>query len=140
MAELLEKQQGKVGYEYPSALCHYFDPIYHTQGDTKTFMYAREKQKVINSEIQLCGYFIIITSEKMTAEEALDLYKSRDGSEKLFRGDKSYLGNKRFRVHSSESVASKIFIEFVALIIRNKSYLYLLKEQRCKKVAKKVTL
>lgn len=128
MAELLEKQQGKVGYECPSALCHYFDPIYHTQGDIKTFMYAREKQKVINSEIQLCGYFIIITSEKMTAEEALDLYKSRDGSEKLFRGDKSYLGNKSFRVHSSESVASKIFIEFVALIIRNKFYLYL-KEQ-----------
>jgi transposase len=130
MAELLEKQQGKVGYECPSALCHYFDPIYHTQGDVKTFMYGREKRDVTDSEIQLCGYFIIITSEKMTAEEALDLYKSRDGSEKLFRGDKSYLGNKSFRVHSSESVANKIFIEFVALIIRNKFYVYLKEQMR----------
>ena len=34
-------------------------------------------------------------SEKMTAEDALDLYKSRDASEKLFRGDKSYLGNRK---------------------------------------------
>lgn len=130
MAELLEKQQGKVGYDCPSALCHYFEPIYHTQGDVKTFMYGREKRDVIDREIQLCGYFIIITSEKMTAEEALDLYKSRDGSEKLFRGDKSYLGNKSFRVHSGESVANKIFIEFVALIIRNKFYVYLKEQMR----------
>lgn len=85
---------------------------------------------VIDSEIQLCVYFILITSERMTAEEALDLYKSRDGSEKLFRGDKSYLGNKSFRVRSSESVANKIFIEFVALIIRNKFYVYLKEQMR----------
>lgn len=33
-------------------------------------MFARERQDVIDSEIKLCGYFIIITSEKMSAEEA----------------------------------------------------------------------
>ena len=54
--------------------------------------------------------------------EALLLYKSRDASEKLFRGDKSYLGNSVFRSQSDEAVESKIFIEFVALIIRNKIY------------------
>ncbi len=106
------------------------DPIYHTQGDEKTFLFARERQDVIDSEIKLCGYFIIITSEKMSAEEALELYKSRDGSEKLFRGDKSYLGNRSFRVHGSESVNNKIFIEFVALIIRNKFYTYLKEQMR----------
>lgn len=76
---------------------------------------------MIDREIRLSGYFVIVTSEKMTAEEALDIYKSRDGSEKLFRGDKSYLGNRSFRVHSTESV-KKIFIEFVALIIRSRFY------------------
>ena len=58
----------------------------------------------------------------MTAEEAIDLYYSRDASEKLFRGDKSYLGNKSIRVHTSESASAKIFVEFVALIIRNRLY------------------
>lgn len=58
----------------------------------------------------------------MTAAQALELYKSRDASEKLFRGDKSYLENKSFRVHTSESVHAKIFIEFVALIIRSRFY------------------
>lgn len=64
----------------------------------------------------------------MTAAQALDLYKGRDASEKLFRGDKSYLGNRSFRVHTNESVHAKIFIEFVALIIRNRFY-SCLKEQ-----------
>lgn len=57
-------------------------------------MYGRELCDVINEEIRLCGYFVIITSEKMTAAQALELYKSRDASEKLFRGDKSYLETK----------------------------------------------
>lgn len=130
MATYLSDQEGKTQYECPSAFCHYFDPIYHVQGDEKTFMFARERRDVIDSEIKLCGYFIIITSEKMSAEEALDLYKSRDGSEKLFRGDKSYLGNRSFRVHGSESVNAKIFIEFVALIIRNRFYTYLKEQMR----------
>ena len=81
-----------------------------------------EKTEIINREIQLCGYFVIVTSDKMTAEEVLTLYKSRDGSEKLFRGDKSYLGAQSERVYSNESMDTKIFIEFVATIIRNKIY------------------
>ena len=78
----------------------------------------------------MCGYFrYLITSEKNDQLlQALELYKSRDASEKLFRGDKSYLGNKSFRVHTSESVHAKIFIEFVALIIRSRFYTCL-KEQ-----------
>ena len=58
----------------------------------------------------------------MTAREAISLYKGRDASEKLFSGDKSNLGNKSVRVYSDESVSAKIFIEFIALIIRSKIY------------------
>ena len=52
---------------------------------------------MIERENSLSGYFCIITSEKMTANEALNFYKSRDVSEKLFRGDKSYLADKNLR-------------------------------------------
>ena len=58
----------------------------------------------------------------------MELYKGRDASEKLFRGDKTYLGNQCMRVYSSESMEAKIFVEFVALIIRNRIYSYLKKE------------
>lgn len=133
LGELLREKQGTIGYECPRAICEYFDPVYHTKGDVKTFVSARERTDVINREIALCGYFVIITSEKMTAEEALEEYKSRDASEKLFRGDKSYLGNRSYRVHSTESVENKIFIEFVALIIRNKIYTSLKDQMRMNK-------
>lgn len=128
MAEYLKEQEGKTGYECPKALCHYFEPFYYQDGEEKIFSCARERRDIIDREIRLCGYFIIITSDKMTAADALEQYKSRDVSEKLFRGDKSYLGNKSIRAQGSESVSNKIFIEFIALIIRNRIYTCL-KEQ-----------
>lgn len=129
MAECLHKHEGTKYEIKGSGFAKYFDLIYYNKGKKdEKFMYGRELCDVINEEIRLCGYFVIITSEKMTAAQALELYKSRDASEKLFRGDKSYLGNKSFRVHTSESVHAKIFIEFVALIIRSRFYTCL-KEQ-----------
>lgn len=129
MAECLHKHEGTKYEIKGSGFAKYFDLIYYNKGKKdEKFMYGRELCDVINEERRLCGYFVIITSEKMTAAQALELYKSRDASEKLFRGDKSYLGNKSFRVHTSESVHAKIFIEFVALIIRSRFYTCL-KEQ-----------
>ena len=64
----------------------------------------------------------------MTAQEAYRLYRGRDASEKLFRSDKSFLGARAQRVYSNDAVQAKTFIEFVALIVRNRFYT-LLKEQ-----------
>ncbi len=91
----------------------------------KKFVFFEEKIAIIELELKLCGYFCIITSEKMTAKEALELYKGRDASEKLFLSDKTFLGNHALRNSTEETAASKIFIEFVALIIRNRMYNYL---------------
>jgi len=119
MANFLKKQQGKI-VEFGDAYQKYFDLIYYDKDGV--FMYAKEKADVIERELKLCGYFVIVTSQKMTAKEAISLYKSRDESEKLFRGDKSYLGNKSLRVYTDESISAKIFIEFIALIVRCKIY------------------
>lgn len=122
MAETLKKLEGKAAV-VGSGFDRYFELIYsHPGQDDQKFMFAKEKHAEIDRDMRLCGYFVIITSKKMSAAEALVLYKSRDGSEKLFRGDKSYLGNRSIRVQSDESVDAKIFIEFVALIIRNRIY------------------
>ena len=114
----------------------YFDLIYHKDKDGKErLQFVRERKGVISRDIRLCGYFCIISSGKMTAAQALDLYKSRDASEKLFRGDKSYLGGRSIRTCHDEPTYSKIFIEFVALIIRNKIYTCL--TDRMKEIHKK---
>lgn len=96
----------------------------------RKFVFFEEKMPVIELELKLCGYFVIVTSEKMTAKEALEIYKGRDASEKLFLSDKTFLGNHCLRIGSDESATSKIFIEFVALIIRNRMYNYLKDEMK----------
>ncbi len=122
MKKNLEKVCGKAR-KMEQSYEHYFDPVYYHEGqDDQLLQGIIEKEDVIQEEIRLCGYFCIITSEEMSAKEALELYKSRDASEKLFRGDKSYLGNKSLRVHGEESAEAKIFVEFVALVIRNRIY------------------
>ena len=83
---------------------------------------VKEKSKAVKTELERCGYFCIITSEEMTAPEALTLYKGRDASEKLFQSAKTFLGGASSRVHSPEALSAKTFAEFVALVIRNRIY------------------
>lgn len=100
----------------------FFNLTYDSKG---TFLMYEERKDVIERELSYCGYFCIVTSEKMLAADALETYKSRDENEKLFRGDKSYLGDKSMRVYTNERTSSKILIEFVALIIRCRLYTYI---------------
>lgn len=86
-----------------------------------------EKEDAIERQIRLCGYFCIVTSEKMTASAALTQYKGRDISEKLFRSDKTFLGSNSMRTHTSQALSAKMLAEFVALIVHNRIY-NLLKE------------
>lgn len=126
MKRVLDSVKGKA-VSFSGEYAHYFKlEIYDKDG---TFLGYRENKEVIEKELELCGYFVIVTSRKMTAAEAIDLYKSRDTSEKMFRGDKSYLGNKSLRNHGNESASSKIFVEFIALIIRCRIYTLLQKEK-----------
>lgn len=119
MARLLEKREGKEA-TFDEPVRHYFELVYDKDG--KTFLYAKEREGVVEREISLCGYFALVTSEEMGAAEALRIYRGRDASEKLFRGDKSFLGNSSARVCSDEALSGKIFVEFVALVLRNRIY------------------
>lgn len=133
--EYLESLKG-TDTQIEGAYLEFFDVIYYHKGKPdQKIQFIRPKEEAISRAIKLCGYFCIITSAEMTAEKALDLYKGRDCSEKLFRGDKSYLGEKTMRVYHDEPMRTKIFIEFVALIVRNKIYTCL--KDRMKELRKK---
>ena len=132
MTLYLKKYQNKVK-EFGPGFEKYFN--LHYDEKTQAFVLPEERCSVVERELDLAGYFCIITSEKMSAKEAIELYKSRDTSEKLFRGDKSYLGNKSIKVYSEESARAKIFVEFVAMILRCKMYTKLKEEM--KKLEKK---
>ena len=120
---------------------HEFGPLFHKyfhlhyNKDTGHFVYGEPNLQVIRDELELCGYFAIISSEKMDAQKAIGLYKNRDVSEKVFRADKSYLGNSCLRVASEEAASNKIFIGFIALVIRCKLYTAL--KNKAKEMVKK---
>ena len=132
MTQYLKKYQNKVK-EFGPGFEKYFNLYYDEK--SQAFILPEERCSVVERELDLAGYFCIVTSEKMSAKEAIELYKSRDVSEKMFRGDKSYLGNRSLRVQSDETASAKIFVEFVALIVRSRMYV-LLKDE-VKKLDKK---
>ena len=122
MEKQLKRMEGKP-YELDRAMLRYYRPEYYHEGKKdQCFITAYEREEVVEEELNLCGYFCIISSAEMTAREALDLYKSRDASEKLFRADKTFLGCRTERVQSEESLGGKLLIGFVSLIIRNRMY------------------
>ena len=119
--------------EFGPAFQKYFH--LHYNKESGHFVYGEPNLPVIRDELELCGYFAIISSEYMDAKEAMNLYKSRDVSEKVFRSDKSYLGNNCLRVASEEAASNKIFIGFIALIIRCRMYKAL--KDKAKELTKK---
>ncbi len=123
MKTYLDKHIGEI-ITIPRSYKKYLSTRRNKKGELISY---EEKEDVIRSKLETCGYFCIITSEEMTAKEALIHYKGRDVSEKIFRTDKSFIGSKSMRVQSNASLSAKIFIEFIALIIRNRIY-NLLKE------------
>ncbi len=127
MKLMIEKNVGK-NVQFGKSYTDLFKLTYDKEG---RLLYGKERSDVITRELRLCGYFCIVTSEKMTASAALIQYKGRDISEKLFKADKSFLGSRSMRVQSEEALSAKIFVEFVSLIVRNRIY-NLLKETMLK--------
>lgn len=133
LKEYLNKCVGKECAPFGPEILRYF--YLHYEKDGKTLKLAEENTSAVEKELSLAGYFAIVSSDNMTAREAIELYKSRDASEKLFRSDKSYLGNKSMRVHGENALFSKVFIQFIALILRSRIYTAL--KEKCEKMLKR---
>lgn len=100
----------------------YYDLSYADDRGRHVLVMCSERTDETEREISLCGYFCLISSDRMDASEALKTYKSRDASEKLFASDKTFLGSRTSRIQSESSLRSKTFLEFIALIIRSRFY------------------
>lgn len=72
---------------------------------------------MINREIQKAGIMILISREKLTAQESLNEYGKRDCVEKVFEALKSHLGMDKIGVTTEEAMHGKGLIWFVASIL-----------------------
>ena len=65
------------------------------------------------------GYYAMLSSRKMEAFDVLRIYRNKDEVEKSFDNLKNQLDMKRLRIHSSGRMASRFFIQFIALILHS---------------------
>lgn len=63
------------------------------------------------------GFFCLLTTEKRDPQEALAIYRNKDVVENCFDDLKNGLDMKRLRIHSSEAMRARLFIQFLALVI-----------------------
>jgi transposase len=80
------------------------------------------KDDAIKEAKRYYGFFALISTEKMDALTALELYRMKDVVEKAFCNLKERLNLRRTLVSSEQSLDGKLFVEFVALIYL--SYIY----------------
>jgi len=66
-----------------------------------------------------CEYWQMLATENIAAIPSFSKIL-RNGQILILRGDKTYLGNRSLRVYSDESASAKIFVEFIALVMRNR--------------------
>lgn len=75
------------------------------------------KDDAIQQAKKLCGYWALISNDKMTAQEALHIYRNKDLIEKGFGNIKERLNGRRLLVSSEKSLNGKLFVQFIALIL-----------------------
>jgi transposase len=63
------------------------------------------------------GFFCILTNRKTDSGQLLEAYRKRDVVENCFDDLKNSLDMKRLRIHSSTTMDSRLFIQFIALIL-----------------------
>lgn len=82
------------------------------------------------------GYVLFLTSDlKIRPIEALEIYRNKDVIEKHFNNLKNELDFFRIKTHINETTEGKIFVGFIALILRS----YILNSSEKVKVTLKKT-
>ena len=91
----------------------------------------------IKAKISRFGYFILSTNrDDLDKETILTNYRNKDQVEKVFDLLKNEMDGGRLRAHSQANAEARLFIKFLALIIRSE----IIKTMRAKKLFKKYTV
>jgi transposase len=78
---------------------------------------AENNETVDAARKRYAGFFCLLTAKKMDAKDALEVYRRKESVENCFDDLKNMLGIKRLRIHSSQAMDVRLFIQFIALIL-----------------------
>ena len=105
---------------YPASKLARFEPYFtitkHKQGGGFDFEVDTDKVEKIR---KTKGYFLIFTTDmESTPEDVLYHYRAKDAVEKLFDQIKCDMDGSRIRTHNEQTTDGKVFVTFVACVIR----------------------
>jgi transposase len=114
----------------------YTDLFTIVQEKAKSFSFTPDNDK-IDEKLSRAGFFILLSNDpNMSSSEVLKVYKQRDVIEKNFEQLKNQLDFQRLRTHLNKTTDGKVFIGFLALILRS----YLMKKVKGYKETKNLTI
>jgi|P1105metagenome_2_1110788.scaffolds.fasta_scaffold12979_2 transposase len=85
--------------------------------ETITVTGYEDDETAINRFYQKAGIVILVTSDRLTAQETVEAYSKRDCVEKTFQALKSHLGMDKIGVTTEEAMHGKGLVWFVASIL-----------------------
>jgi len=106
---------------YPKSKLNRFEPYFTiTKHENDSgFDLAVDVDKVENIRKRK-GYFLIFTTDmKSSPEDTLYHYRAKDAAEKLFDQIKCDMDGNRVRTHNEQTTDGKVFVTFIACIIRS---------------------
>jgi len=106
---------------YPKSKLKRYEPYFTiTKHDNDSgFDYSVDADKVDNIRKRK-GYFLLFTTDlESTPEDTLYHYRAKDAIEKLFDQIKCDMDGNRIRTHNEQTTDGKVFVTFVACIIRS---------------------
>lgn len=105
--------------EPPARNLHYDRYFKINRSKDGKLCFIRDNDK-IDAIISRLGFFIIVETDfKASSLEILMTYRQRDVVEKSFDDLKNELDMKRIHCHSDETAEGKMFVAFIALILRS---------------------
>jgi transposase len=74
----------------------------------------------VDEKLERAGFFVLLSSKpELNSREVLKIYRTRDIVEKNFDQFKNHLDFKRMRTHWAKTTQGKMFVGFLALILRS---------------------
>jgi transposase len=74
-------------------------------------------REAVNEARSKLGYFMLLSTENLTAGQVLDIYRAKDGVERVFNNAKNDIGFDRPAVKTDATLEGKIFIIMLAGMI-----------------------
>ena len=125
--DILEKQLAKLFDENKTLTSKdltSYEKYFKLRYNSSNYLISYKKDdRAILDEINSYGYFALMSEKDMSSKKVLETYSQRDSIEKLFRVLKSSLDFDHMGVYSKHSLESKVFLTFIASIIRNEIYI-----------------